>query len=82
MDKKRESITQTYLFLIKDVDRNKILKNHEKVARYQSIKTAYKAIMDDHTVLSNNKYIPIILSLNKKSELLIKSVTGRFSYEK
>jgi len=82
MDKTRKSITQTYMFLIKEVKRDKILKNHAKVAVCQSIKAAYKAIMDNRTILSNNKHIPIIINLNKKSEFLVKQVSGLFSYEK
>jgi len=81
MIKNAESILQTYLFMVKKVENDKSIKKADKTIIYCGMSTAYKAIVTESAIAFRNQYVPRILALEKKSELLVKAITGTFSGE-
>jgi len=74
MIRNAESILQTYLFMVKRVKGDKSIKKADKVTIYWGLNNAYKSIVDNRVIAFTNQYVPRILALNKKSELLIERV--------
>ncbi len=81
MLKTNKSIKQTYLFLIQKVEKDKRLDKCQKATAYWLMSNAYKAITNNRVIGFSNSCVPLILRLNKKSEMLVKAVTGKYSYE-